>query len=92
MRVLSTIKSFYARHGNGLAMRVSALVVLSAALLVVQMTAPQAAGAQCGDPGCTPGTCCDYECTYDCCSFDQYEWYCRYNCFICFQVCNYCCV
>jgi hypothetical protein len=92
MRVLSNIQRFFFGFGNGLLLRVSALFVLSAALLFVQLTAPPAASAQCGDPGCTPSTCCDYECTYDCCDFDQYEWYCVDSCFICFQVCSSCCV
>ena len=42
--------------------------------------------------GCQPATCCDTECSLDCCHWNPYENYCMTECFICYPVCGYCCV
>lgn len=91
MRFMSDITRYLSGYFNALASRVSLLVVLTAALLFVQLAAPPPSSADCGG-GCTPSTCCDFECTFACCYWDRYENYCVNECFICFQVCSYCCV
>jgi hypothetical protein len=70
------------------------LAVVSVAAIYV-LSIPAGVGvevnAQCGGE-CTPSTCCDYECSLECCLMDPYEYQCMQQCFICWNVCSYCCV
>lgn len=91
MRPVSDITHHFSTYFNGLASRILLLAVISAVLLAVQLTSPPPASADCGG-GCTPATCCDYECSLECCYWDRYENYCVSQCFICFNVCSSCCI
>ena len=76
---------------NALSTRITILIVLSSALLAVQLAAPAPASADCGDPGCTWGTCCDTYCQVFCCVEEQYEHYCMQYCWYCVPECQPCC-
>lgn len=75
---------------NTLPSRILLLIVLSSALLAVQLAAPPAASAFC-DGGCTPGTCCDDYCQVFCCNEDPYEYQCYGYCWYCVPECQPCC-
>lgn len=79
------------RYFNALSTRITLLIVLSTALLTVQLVASAPASADCGDPGCTWGQCCDDYCQTFCCVEEQYEHYCMQQCWYCVPECQPCC-